>query len=127
MASLSNYVENKLLDHVLGTTSYTMPTDVYLALFTTNPTDAGSGTEVSGNGYARQVFTCDAASGGTTSNNVDIIFTASGGPFGTVTHLGVYDALTSGNLLFHTSITSRTVADNESISVDAGDLVFSLD
>jgi len=52
MAGKSDYLENKVLDHVLRNTSYTPPATVYLGLFTANPTDAGGGTEVSGNAYA---------------------------------------------------------------------------
>ena len=46
MAELSNYLENKLLDHILKNVSYTSPTTVYVGLFTSDPTDAGSGTEI---------------------------------------------------------------------------------
>ena len=70
--NLSNYLENKILDHFLGTTSYTMPADVYVALYTAAPNDAGGGTEATGGSYARQIATFSSASGGATSNDSNI-------------------------------------------------------
>ena len=101
MSAASNYLENRILDHTLGTTSYTMPTTIYLALFTSNPGETGSGTEVSGSGYARQAVTFGAASGGSALNNSTETFTASGGNFGTVSYFALFDALTSGNMLYY--------------------------
>ncbi len=116
----SNYLELKMLDHALGTSAFTMPSNVYVALFTSDPTDAGSGTEVSGNGYARQVATFSSASSGSTSNSSAIEFTASGGSFGTVSHFGIFDALTSGNLLYHGALTaSKTIADTDTLKISA--------
>ena len=116
----SNYLELKMLDHALGTSAFTMPSNVYVALFTSDPTDAGSGTEVSGNGYARQSATFSSASGGSTSNSSAIEFTASGGAFGTCTHFGIFDALTSGNLLYHGALTaSKTIADTDTLKISA--------
>jgi hypothetical protein len=121
MSALSNYLENELLDHALGTGAFTAPTNVYVALFTTDPTDAGSGTEVSGAGYTRQLVTFGSASGGTASNSSEETFTASGGNFGTVTHIGIYDASSGGNLLFHGALTaSRTINDGESLVFSVG-------
>ena len=116
----SNYLENKVLDHFLGTASTSAPSNVYVGLFTSDPTDAGSGTEVSGNGYARKVATFSSASGGVTSNSSVIEFTASGGAFGTCTHFGVFDASTSGNLLYHGALTaSKTIADTDTLKISA--------
>ena len=61
--NLSDYLENKLIDHFLGTTSYTMPTPVYVALYTVTPSDAGGGTEATGGSYARQTAAFAASSG----------------------------------------------------------------
>jgi hypothetical protein len=69
MAGKSDYLENKILDHVLRNTAYTSPTTVYVGLYTAAPTDAGGGTEVSGNGYAREAATFSVASGGATANS----------------------------------------------------------
>lgn len=121
MSQISNYPENKIVDHTLGTTTYTKPTSVYIALYTSSPTDADSGTEVSGSGYARQVATWSAGSGGAASNAGALTFTASGGAFGTITHIGIRDALTTGNLLYWGALTaSRTISDGESLVFDIG-------
>lgn len=98
--ALSNYLENKLLDLVLRKQSYTAH-DVYVGLFTSDPTDAGTGTEVSGGSYARQAVTFASPSGGATSNTADIYFPAASAAWGTVTHFALFDAVTGGNILFH--------------------------
>ncbi|WP_137389160.1 phage tail fiber protein [Rhodoligotrophos defluvii] len=127
MAAISNYLGNKFLDHALGVASYTMPTTVYLALYTTNPTAANSGTEVSGNGYSRQACAFNAASGLTTANTAQENFTASGGAFGTVTHWGILDAATTGNLLFFGQWTNaKTINDGDTFRVEAGELDISV-
>ncbi len=116
----SNYLENKVLDHFLGTSSTSAPSNVYVGLFTSDPTDAGSGTEVSGNGYTRKVASFSASSSGSTSNSSAIEFTASGGSFGTVTHFGVFDASSSGNLLYHGALTaSKVIADTDTLKISA--------
>ena len=97
--NLTNYLENKLIDHFLGTTSYTMPADVYIALFTVAPADAGGGTEVTGGSYARQIATFSGASSGATSNDSNIDFT--GMPAATTVAIGIFDASTSGNMLLY--------------------------
>lgn len=122
MAALSDYAENLILNWLMKNTG-SAPSATYLALFTAAPSDSGGGTEVSGNGYARQAVTWDTASGtgGTTSNTTAETFTASGGSFGTVTHIGIFDAATSGNLLWHGAMTaSKTVADGDSLQFAAG-------
>ena len=122
MAALSDYAENLILNWLMKNTG-SAPSATYLALFTAAPNDAGGGTEVSGNGYARQAVTWDTASGtgGTTSNSTAETFTASGGDFGTVTHIGIFDAATSGNLLWHGAMTSsKTVADGDSLQFAIG-------
>lgn len=129
MSAASNYLELKLLDHALGTTAFTAPAAVYVGLFTSNPTDAGTGTEVSGNGYARKAATFAAASNGSASTNATITFdAASGGNWGTITHIGIFDASTSGNLLFHGAVTtSKTIEDGDTFQISSGNLTISLD
>jgi hypothetical protein len=107
--SLSDYLENKLLDHIVGKTTYSKPT-AYVALSTADPTDDGSGmAEPSGNGYAR-VATAggdwNAAASGSISNVNDIEFPEATGAWGTITHFAIYDAATNGNLLAHGSLGS---------------------
>ncbi len=127
MSSFSDYLENALLDHVFRNTAYSSPATVYLALYTANPTDAGGGTEVTGAGYARQAITFGAASGGAMSNTAQVSFTASGGDYGTVTGIGIFDASTAGNLLAWDAITSANVTDGDSINFPIGDIDITLD
>lgn len=121
MSAMSDYLEDAFLDHFLGTSSTSSPTNVYVALHTADPTDAGTGTEVSGNGYARQTIGFDASSSGTASNSSAVEFpAASGGDFGTITHIGLWDASTGGNLLFHSALTtSKTIADGDIFKIAA--------
>jgi len=127
MSALSNYLENKLLDHALGTASYTMPT-VYLALYTSDPTDADTGTEVSGGGYARQAVSFNAASGGSASNSSDITFPQATADWGTITHIGLRDASTGGNLLWYGALdVAKTINNGDTFEISAGDLVVTLD
>ena len=125
MAALSDHAENLLLNWLMTTGSATRPTAWYVALYTAAPSDSGGGTELSGNGYARQSATWDTASGtgGTTANSADISFTASGGNWGDVTHVAVHDALTGGNLLWHGAMTStKTVNDGDTLQFSAGNI-----
>lgn len=121
MSAMSNYLENKFLDHFLGTSSTAAPSNVYIGLHTADPTDAGTGAEVSGNGYARQAMAFGASSSGTASNSGAVEFpAASGGNWGTITHIGIYDASSSGNLLFHAALTaSKTINDGDIFKVAA--------
>lgn len=123
--NLSDYLENKLLDHFLSTTSYTMPADVYVALYTVAPNDAGGGTEVTGGSYARQTATFDAASAGATQNDTNIDFTNM--PACTVVAIGIHDALTSGNLLVHGTLTANKTLDaGDTLRIATGDLDISI-
>jgi hypothetical protein len=125
--SMSDYLENALLNAVLRNTPYTSPSQVYVALFTSDPTDAGTGTEVSGGGYARQPVTFNAPSNGQVTNAADILFPIATASWGTVTHVGIYDAVTGGNLLFHGALTtSKTISANDQLKIAAGDLSISL-
>jgi len=124
--NLSNYLENKLLDHFLGTTSYTMPTPVYVGLYTVAPSDSTAGTEVSGGSYARQTATFSAASGGATSNDANIDFTNM--PSATVVAIGISDAITGGNLLVWGTLTANKSLDaGDTLRIATGDLDISID
>jgi len=124
--NLSNYLENKLLDHFLGTTAYTMPTTVYVGLYTVAPTDAGGGTQVTGGSYARQTAAFSAAASGTTSNTANIDF--AGMPAATTVAIGVFDALTSGNLLLWGTLTANKTTDaGDTLRIATGDLDISID
>jgi hypothetical protein len=115
MAEMSNYLENALINGTLRGTTYTAPTTVYLALYTSDPTDADTGTEVSGGSYARQSITMGAPSNGVSLSTADIEFPQATGTWGTVGWIGIRDALTTGNLLYHSPL-------DLSKSIDTGDI-----
>jgi len=127
MAEMSNYLENALINAVLRNTTYTSPATVYLGLYTTDPTDADTGTEVSGNAYARQSITFGAPSNGVTTNTAAIEFPQATGSWGTVAYVGIRDASTGGNLLFHTALdASKTIATGDVFRVAVGSLSVTL-
>ncbi len=109
------YLENALINATLRNTSYTSPTTVYLALYTDDPTDADTGTEISGGSYARQSITFGAPSNGTSTNSAAIEFPAATANWGVITHVGIRDALTSGNLLYHTALDASKTINNGDI------------
>ena len=128
MSEFTNYLENKILDHVLKNVSYTSPTTVYVGLFTAASTDTTSGTEVSGGSYARQALSVTTASGGITTSSADITFPQATGNWGTISHIGILDALTSGNLLMHTPLTtSKTIETGDILKISSGNLTVTLD
>jgi len=125
MAALSDHAENLLLNWLMTTDAVTRPTAWYVALYTAAPSDAGGGTEVSGNGYSRQAISCATATGtgGTTSNDANITFTAAGGDWGTITHIGIHDASTGGNLIWHGAMSSsKTIADGDTLQFNTGNI-----
>ena len=128
MGSKSDYLENKVLDHVLGGGDYTRPATVYVALFTAAPSDAGGGTEVSGNNYARASVTNNAtnwpaASGGAKSNGADITFNVPSGSWGACTHFGIFDASTAGNLMYWGALGStQTPTTSNTVKFATGDI-----
>lgn len=110
MAAMSNYLETALVNAVLRNTSYTSPTTVYVGLFTSDPTDAGSGTEVTGGSYERKAMAFASPTNGATSNSSAVEFDQATASWGTVTHFGLFDAATTGNLLLHGALTaSKTI------------------
>lgn len=124
--NLSNYLENKLIDHFLGTTTFTKPSAVYVALFTVAPNDAGGGTEVTGGSYARQTATFTAAASGATSNDANIDFVNM--PAAITVAIGIFDALTSGNLLLWGTLTANKTTDaGDTLRIATGDLDISID
>lgn len=128
MSAMSNYLENEILDHILGTGSYTMPSAVYVGLSTGSFADDNSGTELSGSGYARVAATFNAAASGTADNASAIQFAAATGSWGSVSHFGIFDAASSGNLLIHGAFTTaKTIESGDILKIDAGDLDISAD
>jgi len=123
--SKTDYCENKVLDHINGKSSFTMPT-AYVALFTAAPSDAGGGTEVSGGSYARVATsgaTWTAASAGATSNAAAVTFPTASASWGTVTHYALFDASSSGNMLRWAALTaSKTIGSGDTASFAIGAL-----
>jgi len=127
MAEMSNYLENALVNATLRNTSYTSPATVYVALYTTDPTDADTGTEVSGNGYARQSVAFSSPSNGATSNSAAVEFPQATGSWGTVAYIGLRDASSGGNLLYHTALdASKTIATGDVFRIAIGSLTVTL-
>lgn len=126
MSAMSDWLENGLVDFILRNQALTLPANLHFALFTAAPSDSGGGTEVSGGNYARVSVarslanfagtqsagstTASTGTGGVTSNNNAITFPAPNANWGVVTHWGVFDASSGGNLVFHGALqTSKTV------------------
>jgi hypothetical protein len=136
MSAASNYLENKVLDHVLTSTAYTAPTTRYLALFNNTSTNAAANLEAgtltdetssSGTAYARMPVTFAAASGGSSATNATVTFPAATANWGTITHVAVMDAGTSGNVLFWGAVTtSKTIETGDTFQVTSGNLTISL-
>jgi hypothetical protein len=127
MAEMSNYLENALINATLRNTSYTSPATVYVGLFTSDPTDAGSGTEVSGGSYARVAVTFGAPSNGTSTNSAAVEFAQATANWGTVSHIGIHDASSAGNLLYHTALdTSKTIETGDIFKIAIGSLSVTL-
>jgi hypothetical protein len=128
MAEFSDYLENKVLDHVLRNVSYSSPTTVFVGLYTSNPTDTNSGTEVSGGSYARQSLSVTTASAGVVTSSADVTFPQCTALWGSVGFIGILDAVTSGNLLMHTALTTaKTIDVGDILKITSGNLTVTLD
>ena len=124
--SFTNFLETEILDHVFAGAAYTAPSAHYIALYTAAPGETGGGTELSGSAYARRpvVF---ATSGATTSNNAAVEWATATGSWGTITHVGVFDAATSGNLMAYAALSaSKAIATGDVFRVPSGDLDITL-
>jgi hypothetical protein len=127
MAEMSNFLEDALINATLRNTTYTSVATVYVSLWTSDPTDAGSGTEVSGGSYARTAVTFAAPSNGVTTNDADVTFPTATASWGTVGWIGINDALTTGNLLYHTALdTSKTIDSGDIFKISTGNLSVTL-
>ena len=124
---MSNFLENALINATLRNTTYTSVATVYVSLWTSDPTDAGSGTEVSGGSYARTAVTFGAPSNGVTTNSADVTFPTATGSWGVVGWIGINDAATSGNLLYHSPLdTSKTIDSGDIFKISTGNLSVTL-
>lgn len=130
MAAATDFLEDELLDHLLNNNAYTSPNPIHVSLHTAATADDGSGTEVSGNGYARvsvdsgmvDQWTLAGGGAGLADNTNDITFPQATGNQGTVTHTAIFDAASMGNMLIHGALTtSRDVLDGDTFEFQAGD------
>lgn len=125
--SLSNEFETRILQWALTNGTPTRPTAWYIGLYTTDPGETGAGTEISGNGYAREAATF-TVSGDTASNSADIEFDVATGSWGTITHVAVLDALTSGNVIAYGALSaSKDISSGDIFRIATGDLDITLD
>lgn len=126
--SFVNAFETTVLQWSLTTDSVTRPTTWYVGLFTSDPTDTGAaGTEVSGGSYARTAVTF-SVTGDTASNTAAVEFPAATATWGSVTHIGVHDASSGGNMLVHAALSAaKTIADGDVFRIPTGDLDITLD
>jgi hypothetical protein len=125
MAGKTDYLENRLLDHIFNAVASTAPANTYLALFTAAPTDAGGGTEVSGNAYARQAISFGNASGGQVANDAVLNFpAATPAGWGTIVAVAIFDAVTAGNMLYWALLSpNQTIGINGILSFPVGQIV----
>lgn len=127
MSEMSNYLENALINATLRNTAFTSPTTVYMGLYTSDPTDANTGTEVSGGSYTRMAVTMGAPSNGVSTNSAAIEFPQATGSWGTVGWIGLLDASSAGNLLYHTPLdTSKTISSGDIFKIAIGGLSVTL-
>ena len=130
MSAMSDYLEGQLIAHIFRTSSFTKPTTLAVGLFTAAPSDSGGGTEVTGNNYSRATlnpldanWAAPTSGNGQTSNSSTITFATPSGSWGTVTHFGIFDAASAGNLLFWGSLTiSKTINQSDTVSFPANSL-----
>lgn len=138
MSAASNYLENKVLDHVLTATAYTAPTTRYLALFTNTSGNAAANLEAgtltdevttSSSAYSRKAVTFAAASSGTSATSATVTFDAATANWGTITHIAVMDGATAGagNVLFYGAVTtSKQIDTGDTFQVASGNLTIAL-
>jgi len=137
MAGLTNYLEDKIWNHVFGSTTYTKPTNWYVGLLTATPSDSAAGTEVSGGSYARQVcaFTVTGTGTALATNTSAITFPTATADWGIVGWVGIYDAVSSGNLVAYQNLqksdfsttTTKTVNDGDIFKFNASTIKITLD
>lgn len=109
MAYISNFLQDNMMNHVFRNTPYNAPGTIYLALFSADPTAAGTGPELSGSGYARTAFTLGPPTNGISTNDADIVFPTATANWLNATHIGIFDSSINGNLLFFGPMTSGVI------------------
>ncbi|WP_339271750.1 hypothetical protein NYE54_09320 [Paenibacillus sp. FSL K6-1330] len=143
--NMSNYLAAALLNQVFRNAAYTRPTKLYLALYISNPTGADTGQEVTGGGYVRQEVTFGAptienytiyhpttgqqvtVSKQTIKNSADVVMPTATADWGQVSHIGIRDAATGGNLLYFGALeTPRSILSNDIFKMLTGQIVCTL-
>ena len=123
--NFTTYLENKILDHCLGTDTFAKPS-VYVGLFSVAPTDTDLGEEVTGNGYCRKKAKFKTANNGATSNALNIDFDEM--PSVTTVAIGIFDSLTEGKMLLFGYLTQETDTDEgDTLRIEKGDLDIEID
>ena len=124
MAGLTNYLEDKIINHVFGSTSYTKPTNWYVGLLTATPSDSAAGTEVSGGSYARMVcaFTITGTGTAQAANTSAITFPTATADWGVVGWVGIYDALSGGNLAAYQNLQQSDFSTSTTKTINDGDI-----
>lgn len=136
MTAASNYLENKVLDHVLKNTAFSQPSNLFLALFNNTSTNTAANleagtltdeTSTSGTAYGRKAIAFGAAVNGSSASSATVTFDAAQSAWGTITHVAVMDAQTSGNVLFWGAVTTpKDIQTGDTFQVTSGNLTISL-
>jgi len=118
--SMSTYLGDALIKHILRKTTFTPPTSVYIALYTTNPTENNTGTEVTSGSYERVQltggFTVDNS--GSAVNSASIVFNNATANWGNISYVGITNAATAGSLLFYGAMSaSRAVYSGDKFTI----------
>ena len=127
MAEMSDYLEVKLLNLTLNGAAFTAVNDPYVSLHTADPTDAGTGAEVSGGSYARTAASFSTATVGVVATDADVTFPTATATWGVVGWIGLWDAASGGNMLYHTALdTSKTIDSGDIFKITTGNLTVEL-
>lgn len=139
MSAMSDFLENKIIDQLFRGQTAPVTSTLYVGLLTSSPSDAGGGSEVSGGSYARVAVssslanwagtqsagstTASSGTGGQTSNNTPVTFPTPSAGWGNVTHFGIYDAASGGNLLFWGTLTiAKTINQSDTVTFPTASL-----
>ena len=127
MAEMSDYLEVKLLNLTLNGTAFTAVNDPYVSLHTADPTDAGTGAEVTGGSYARTAASFSTATVGVVATDADVTFPTATATWGAVGWIGLWDAASSGNMLYHTALdATKTIDSGDIFKITTGNLTVEL-
>ena len=129
MTDMATNLKNKLLNLTLSGISYAGVDDPYVSLWTSDPTDDETGTEVSGGSYTRMQGSFALATTGDTANDADITYPTATSSWGTVAYIGLHESATgTGNMIYHTALNiSKTIDAGDIFKISTGDLTVELD